>query len=462
MNSEVQPSSKQAYVILILVILTIIGSLFFSLELVPALFFGSVVASLGGLAIGYSWANIEEGMIKGIKNGIGAILILMIIGMVIGTWILGGTIPTLITYGLHLLSPSVFLPAGFVLSSVVSLLIGSSFGTIATIGIVLMGVGEILGFSSAVTAGMVVSGAMFGDKISPLSDSTNLTSSITGAPLFSHVKSMLYVSGPAVLISLILYYLIGVRRDTSDISLEIVNEIDFALNQIFNISLWTLLPVIVIVVLLALKLPAIPALSISFLTAGVSALITQGVGLAEVIEVAATGYVSETGVEIIDGLLSQGGVNSMVGTIAMIIVGTAMGGILEETRILDTILSSMNSVIHNPRNLILTTLLSGYMMLVATGEMYVSIILPGRVFRQAYDEMGVNRNVLSRTLESSATLGCGILPWGIVSKYAMDVLGVGYDYILFAFVPLLVPIIVILLAIFNIGTFKSDYAQAHH
>ncbi|MGO1469040.1 MAG: Na+/H+ antiporter NhaC [Tissierella sp.] len=451
-----QPSTKEALTIMGLVILAILISLRISLALVPALIFGSIVATLGAFYLGGKWEEIQEGIIDGIRNGLGAILILMIIGTVIGTWILGGTIQTLIYYGLKILKPQIFLPAGFILCSIISILIGSSFGTIATMGIVLMGVSEGLGVPPAMTAGVVVAGSLFGDKISPMSDSTNLTAAMTRTPLFSHIKSMLYVSGPAVIISLVIYYFLGKANIAQTVDLTTVEELLTTLDANFNISLLTLAPAVVVIALLAMKMPALIALTISALSAAIFAMITQGVGLADVVNVMASGYKPDIGLEMLDNLLAQGGVSSMMETVSIIMMGTAMGGILEKFGVLQALLDSLMKRIKKPRDLILASMVGGYLMLLATGEMMVSIIVPGRTLEPAYRRMNINTNVLSRSLETSATLACGVLPWGVAAVYARGVLGVGFEYVKYCYLPFFAPIIAIVFAFIGFATFSSD------
>lgn len=456
-NSKIiKPSTKQAVVIMAAVIATILISLRISLALVPALIFGAIVATLGAFYLGGQWDEVEEGILAGIANGMGANLILIVIGAVIGTWILGGTIQTLIYYGLKILKPNIFLPAGFLLCSIVSILIGSSFGTIATMGIVLMGVGEGLGVPSAMTAGIVVAGSLFGDKISPMSDSTNLTAAMTGTPLFSHIKSMLYVSGPAVILSLIIYYILGKQNVAAEVDLTVIDTLLASLDANFNITLLTLAPAVIVIGLLAMKVPALAALTLSFLSAAVFSIITQGASLAEIINVIATGYQPDLGNEMLDGLLAQGGVSSMMETVSIIMTGTAMGGILEKFGVLQALLDGMMRHIKKPRDLIFATMAGAYLMLLATGEMMVSIIVPGRTLQPAYDEMGVNTNVLSRTLEVSSTLGCGVLPWGVAAVYARGVLGVGFEYVKYCYLPFFAPIIAIIFAIVGFATFSAD------
>ena len=452
-----EPTLAEAIIIMVSLIAVILITLKLELELVPALFFGTIVAGIGAYYLGFSWSTIEAGIIESISTGMGAVLILMVIGTVIGTWILGGTIPTLIDYGLNILSPGIFLPAGFLLCSLVSILIGSSFGTIATMGIVLIGVGEGLGFPPAMTAGAVVAGAMFGDKISPMSDSTNLTAAVSETPLFSHVKSMLYVSVPAVLISLVLYTIIGNKVTASGaVDVTVIDNIHTAIRGSFNTSLVTIVPIIVVLVILAFKVPAIPALTISYLVSSLFAIITQGATFIDIINVTANGYVSETGYELVDSLFTQGGVSSMMGTVAIIIAATAMGGILETTGILQTILVSLGNLVKKPSSLIITTMLSAYLVMIATGEMYVGVILPARTLGPAYDELGIHRSVLSRTLETTATLICGVLPWGVVAAYAMRVLGVDISFAKYAFLPFIAPVIAAIYAVTGLFTFTAD------
>lgn len=451
-----EPTMKEAMLILLTVIAVILICLSNALVLQTSLILGAMTAAVFGIYLGYEWQDIEKGLIEGIKNGLGVCIILMIIGMVIGTWILGGTIQTMIFYGLKLLTPQIFLPISFLLGTVTSLLIGSSFGTIATIGVVLMGVAKGLGIPASITAGAIVSGSMFGDKISPMSDSTNLAAAMSGTGLFDHISSMLYISIPTVSISIILYGVIGKIYMTGNVDLQTVERILSSLQNNFNISLITLIPPLLMIILSILRVPAIISLSTSFVTASIFAVITQGANFSEIINIAANGYVSKTGYELVDNLLTQGGINNMMSTVAIIMAGTAMGGILEKTCVLKVLLKSLMKYIKKPRDLIISTLLSAYIMLFATGEMMVSMIIPGRTLESAYKEMNIKNNVLSRTLETAATLGCSILPWGVVSVYIQNVLDVGLEYIPYTFLPFIAPVITLIYAFTGFALFKRE------
>lgn len=456
-NKEIEkPGSKMAVITLITVIAVILISLRTALVLESALVLGAMTAAVFALYLGLKWSQIERGMIEGIKNALGASLILIIIGMVIGSWILSGTIQTMIYYGLELLSPGIFLPAAFILAAVTSVLIGSSFGTIATMGIVLLGVAEGLGIPKSITVGAIVSGSMLGDKVSPMSDSTNLTAAMSSTDLFEHIKSMIYISFPAALISLIIYTVIGTfyldgAADLSNISLIMEN-----LNSNFNISFWTLIPPIIMLLLSLFKVPAIASLSISFITASIFAVLTQGASFAEILNAAANGYQADTGMKLLDNLLTQGGINNMMSTVAIIMAGTAMGGILEKARVLEVILDSMLEVVKKPRDLILISLSSAYIMLLATGEMFVSIVIPGRTLAPAYQEMNIKTSVLSRSLETASTLGCSILPWGVVSVYIQNVMDIGFSYIPYTFLAFLAPVIAVIYAFKGSFIFKEN------
>lgn len=452
-----EPNIKEAILALTVVISVILISIRTVLALEIALVFGCVASAIFALYLGHSWSSIQEGMIKGSKNGIGACFILVFIGMVIGVWILGGTIQTMIYYGLNILTPRTFLPIAFILCALTSSLIGSSFGTIATMGIVFMGISEGFMIPRPVAAGVILAGAMFGDKVSPMSDSTNLTSAMTKTDLFKHVKSMLYVTLPAAIISIVIYYFMGVSYSSSGVMNDtMVGEILDLMKSNFNISLVTLIPPLIVIVLSAMKFPAIPSLFISFLASSIFSVVTQGANLESIIRTASSGFSSQTGNELIDGLLSQGGISSMTGTITIILLGTAMGGILEQSGILKTLLNSLMEKISTPRDLILATLASGYIMIIATGEMMVSIIVPGKTLEPAYEKMNVDNSVLSRSLEISATLGCGILPWGVVSVYAQNILGVGFEYIPYAFLGFIAPAIAIIYSFLGFATFKRS------
>ena len=455
-NSVREPTLKEAALGMLMIILILVITLQIEIVLEVSLVLGVITSALIAVYLGYGWEEIRDGMLEGISNGMIACLILITVGMVVGSWIIGGTIQTLIYYGLQILSPAIFLPAAFFLGGLTSVLIGSSFGTIATMGVVLLGIGEGLGMPTSMVVGAIVSGAVFGDKLSPLSDSTNLASAMSGADLFKHVRSMLWVTLPAAGISLVFYAVLSLGQAGDTMDVDQVREITETLAANYNLSLLTLVPPALVIIMAVMKIPALITLITSFITASVFAIITQGAGIQSLLIAAGPGYTAETGGEVVDGLLTHGGIDMMLNTVAMVIAATAMGGILEKIGVLKTILSGLRDYVQTPRGLVLATLASTYLVTLASAEMYVSIILPGRTFQPAYKEMGLDLSVLSRTLESAATLGNFVLPWGVAALYVQGVLDIGFSYIPYAFLSFIAPIIVIVYAYKNIAMWKKQ------
>lgn len=270
-----------------------------------------------------------------------ACLILMIIGMIIGTWILAGVVPTIIYYGLKILSPNIFLVATLILCSIISVATGSSWTTIGTIGVALIGIGQGLGISVGMTAGAIISGAYFGDKLSPLSENTNMGSGIIGVNLYEHIKHMLYTSIPSFLIALVLFYLLGRKYNVSTMDYSQINMIINGLQEQFVITPILLIVPIIIIIVVVLKIPAIPGLIISFVVGSLAAIFIQGANLLEIITSAQFGYTSATGIELIDNLLSKGGLNGMMYTVSLILCAMTFGGILETSGMLEVILKKL-------------------------------------------------------------------------------------------------------------------------
>ncbi|WP_337960910.1 Na+/H+ antiporter NhaC [Caloramator sp. mosi_1] len=294
------------------------------------LIFAAVVAALMAFKIGYKWQDIEKGIIDTISMSMQAIIILMIIGTVIGSWILSGTVPAMIYYGLKILSPGIFLVATCIICCIVSLATGSSWTTAGTVGIALLGVGQGLGIPLPIVAGAIISGAYFGDKMSPLSDTTNLAPAMAGSTLFDHVRHMIYTTGPSLLIALVLYGIIGVKYAGKSLDYEKINQILDTLSSNFSISLWLLIPPIVVIIMVVKKVPAIPGLLMGTILGAVFAAIFQHQSIGTIVNVLNDGYVSETGFEVVDNLLSRGGLQSMMYTVSLILCAMTFGGIMEK------------------------------------------------------------------------------------------------------------------------------------
>ena len=305
------------FVLLFLIVSLMATILFFGGDPHIPILVTTAIASIVAIRAGYKWKDIEDGIIDGIKMSMQAILILMIVGMLIGVWILSGVVPTMIYYGLKLLSPGIFLIATCLICCVVSLATGSSWTTAGTIGVALIGVGMGLGIPLPMVAGAIISGAYFGDKMSPLSDTTNLAPAAAGSNLFDHVKHMIYTTAPSLTIALILYGILGARYAGKELDVAGINEMLEGLSAQFAINPLLFIPPLVVILMVAFKVPAIPGLIGGVVLGGVFAAIFQGAGLSAIIEASHYGFVSETGMEAIDELLSGGGLDSMMWTVSL-------------------------------------------------------------------------------------------------------------------------------------------------
>lgn len=403
---------------------------------------GTIVAALMGLRLGYSWKDIEKGIVEGIFIALQACLILMIIGTLIGTWLLGGIVPTMIFYGLKLLSPSVFLLATCVICATVSLATGSSWSTAGTVGIALVGVGQGLGVPLPMVAGAIISGSYFGDKMSPLSDTTNLAPAVAGSELFSHIRHMVYTTGPSLVIALSLYALLGIRYADGGVSTEGVEQILSGINSSFNVTPLLLIPPCLVILMVILRIPALPALIGGSILGGICALVFQQANLGQVIDVAQNGYVSQTGLKMVDELLSRGGMESMLSTIALVICALSFGGAMERTGMLGVIATSILKAAKSTGTLVTATVGTCITMNIIAPDQYLSIVIPGRMYREAFQQKGLQAKNLSRCLEDGGTLSSSLVPWNTGGAFMGATLGVHpFVYLPFAFLNLINPLV---------------------
>ncbi|MCG2715973.1 MAG: Na+/H+ antiporter NhaC [Candidatus Marinimicrobia bacterium] len=405
----------------------------------------AVVAAIVATLSGYHWQEIQDGIVNTIKLSMSAILILMIIGMIIGTWILAGIVPTMIYYGLKLISPSIFLVATAVICSIVSLATGSSWTTAGTVGIALIGVGEGFGIPLPMVAGAIISGAYFGDKMSPLSDTTNLASAMAGSKLFEHIRHMVYTTGPSLVIALILYGILGLKYRQTELDLEGIRTILNGITTQFNITPLLLLPPLLVIAMVILCIPAIPGLIGGTALGALFAWIFQGSGLTEIVKAAHYGFVSGSGVEAVDSLLTRGGMDSMMWTVALILCAMSFAGVLEGTGMLREIALKILSIAKSTGSLVTATILTCVGTNIIAGDQYLSIVLPGRIYKKIYDERGLKPKNLSRVLEDGGTLTSSLIPWNSGGAFMWATLGVyPFAYAPFAFLNLINPLISIL------------------
>ena len=420
------------------------------------LILAAAVASIVGLFLGNSWKEIENGIVEGISVGMKAILILCVIGVMIGTWIASGIVPIMIYYGLQILHPSIFLVAACLICCVVSVATGSSWTTVGTVGIALIGVAEGLGVPLPMAAGAIISGSYFGDKMSPLSDSTNLAPAVAGAELFEHIRHMLFTTVPALAIALLLYGILGWRGFAGEASAESVDAILSALNAAFDLNPLLLLPPLLIVFVIMWRLPALPSLLGAALLGAVLAVGFQNASLREIFDVAQWGYTSATGNAAVDELLSErGGLNSMMYTVSLILCALTFGGVMERCGFLEAIAGAILRLARSTGSLVAATIGTCVGINIAAADQYLSIIVPGRMYREDYERKGLHAKNLSRTLEDAGTLSSPLIYWNSCGMFMKEMLTVSpLAYLPYCFLNLFTPLIAIALAYTGWGIAK--------
>ena len=462
------PSLPLALTPVILTLLVLGLQLFYFGDFTPhiPLAIGLAITGLVGLKLGFKWMDIEKGVFHVIHVSLPSVSVLITVGMIIGVWIASGTVPTLIYYGLVILSPQIFLAAAMVLCSVVSLSLGTSWGTVGTVGLALMGIGA--GFDIPVywTAGAVVSGAFFGDKVSPLSDTTNLAPAVTGTDLFSHIKNMMPTTVPAMLIAFAIYLAAGFMFiERGDVSFARINSITSALQQNFYISPWLLLPALLVIILAVKKMPPIPSLFAGVVAGGIIAMLVQGVGLHDVFSYANSGYSIETGVAEIDSLLNRGGIQSMMWTISLVLIALGFGGALERTGCLETIINAIIAKVRTFAGIQSAAIGTSMATNLVAGDPYLSIALPGRMYAPVYRGMGYSTLNLSRAVEEGGTLISPLIPWNAGGAFVISALALGVAegnmqnllYIPLAFACWLSPVLGVIYA--NLGVFSPKATE---
>ena len=416
------------------------------------------VACIVGGICGHSFSDMLEGIIERLTATLEAILILLTVGLLISSFMISGTIPAVIYYGLKLLTPQLFLPVGCMLIAVVSLACGSSWTATGTIGIAFMTIGVGLGISPALTAGMVISGAYVGDKFSPLSDTTNLASGVSGTGLFDHVTAMVSTTGPVFIISLILYTILGSRIDVVNYDPSIAQGIEDSLAANFNLNPLVLLPIAVIVAVCILRVPGLPGVIISVVTGVLFAVIFQGHhNVAEIFSVLHYGPSVETGNEFVDKALAKGGMDHQMWTVNLILLAVSFGGALEKCGSVERIFGNIKHKINSVGGLVFATMLTSIFCDAAMCDQFLGIGVPAPLYDTKYDELGLARNMLSRTLEDAGTLWACMFPWTACGAYQSGILGMNpFVYFPFAFVNLLNPIYACLTAFMGRNIFWAD------
>jgi NhaC family Na+:H+ antiporter len=429
-----------------------------------ALLISGSVAAFIALYNGFKWNDILEGITNSISSALPAIIILLLIGSLAGTWLLSGVVPAMIYYGLDILNPTIFLFASCIISSIVSLATGSSWSTVATVGIALLGIGKALGIDDAIIAGAIISGAYFGDKMSPLSDTTNLAPAMAGTDLITHIKYMTYTTIPSIGITLIIFLIIGFFFEAGE-KVSQVDDLQTAISSKFNITPWLFLVPITVIALIVKKVPAIPALLFGSILGGVFAVVFQpdliaslggGKGMLlnsykAIIDSMTTDVAFETDNELVNELLSSGGMSGMLNTIWLILCAMIFGGIMDKTGMLKRLTQSIIGLAKTDGSLIATTATSCVVFNVTASDQYLAIVVPGKMFAEEYKERGLHPKVLSRTLEDSGTVTSALIPWNTCGAYHSGVLGIATgDYFMYCFFNLLSPLMTVFFGFMNI------------
>lgn len=422
-----------------------------------ALILAAAMAIVVGIAHGHPWKSIEKGIVHGISLSLGAVIILLTVGALIGSWILAGVVPTMIYYGLSLLSPAVFFPSACVICAFVSICTGSSWTTAGTVGVALIGIGVAQDLNAGLAAGAVISGAYFGDKMSPLSDTTNLAPAMAGTDLFTHIRHMTWTTTPSIVLAVGLFTVVGLReaapQDTAS-----VEAIQQALAGSFRIGWYLLLPVACVIGLVVRRMPAFPALLIGALIGCVFAALFQPQAVVTYADAPGLpgwaalvkgtwmslfdGFTLASGNAALDELLSRGGMSSMLSTVWLILSAMMFGAVMETTGMLERIAAGILGFVRGTGSLVAATLATSLGMNIVASDQYIAIVLPGRMFRAEYARRGLAPKNLSRALEDAGTLTSPLVPWNTCGAFMAQTLGVAtFTYLPYAFFNLLNPFV---------------------
>ncbi|MGY8784869.1 MAG: Na+/H+ antiporter NhaC [Pseudomonadales bacterium] len=424
-----------------------------------ALIIGAVVASTIGWRNGQQWQQIENAIINGVTIALKPILILFCVGLLIGSWILSGTVPTMIYYSLLILDPAIFYAASCLICGIIALSIGSSWTVAGTVGIALIGAAAGLGLSVEITAGAIISGAYFGDKMSPLSETTNLAPAVAGTDLFSHISHMVWTTIPSIVIALVLYVIIGVNIDTDNSANDLAVTMQLIQDN-FTINPFMLLPVIILLIMAQKKLPPIPTILTGAFVGVVLALLFQQSAVLSLAgdtpnvflglfkgtwQTLFDGFSLSSGNETLDDLMTRGGMSSMLNTVWLILCAMVFGAVMDHTGLLQCLVNYALSFVHSTGSLITTTILTCIGANIITSDQYISIVLPGRMYKMEFQNRNLDAKNLSRCLEDAGTMTSPLIPWNTCGAYMAGTLGVAtFSYLPYCFFNLICPVIAVI------------------
>lgn len=457
-----QPSMMEASLILGFIIASIsIGVIVLKITPSIAILFAIAVTMIYALVKKIPFEQINEGFVNGVKPGIIPIFIFLLVGALIAVWIQAGIIPTLMVYGFKLISVKWFVPSIFIVCAIVGSAVGSAFTVMSTIGIAFFGIGITLGIHPPLIVGAIASGSIFGDKMSPLSESTNLAAAIAEVDLFKHIQHMMWSTIPAFIVSLLLFAILGVQNE--QVELIEITKVTTVLEANFTISLWSLFPILIMFLCAWKKIPAILTIIINV---GVGILFilvqTPDTSFLEIANHIESGFISQTGNEQIDLLLSRGGLMSMMPTVALIILTLSLGGLLMETRLIETVMNVVATKLKSSTGIIIASLVTAIGVNFFIGEQFLSVILPGNAFKEVYKKNEINLLVLSRSLEDGGTVINYLIPWGVAGSFVAGTFGIPtLTFLPFVFFSLLSPVFSVVSALTGIGIGKATPPEDH-
>ncbi|WP_353097717.1 Na+/H+ antiporter NhaC [Tissierella praeacuta] len=432
------------------------GVIIFEVEPHIPLIAASVITAFIGKYLGHSWDDMEKAMIDSNAMVMQANFIILIVGMLVGAWIAGGIVPGLIYYGLELFTPNMFLFLLPIICSVISVSTGSAWTTAGTIGTAAMGIGTALGIPSAITAGAVVTGASFGDKLSPLSDSTNLAAAVTGTNLFDHIRHMLYSTIPSFLIAISIFGIIGSNYKNTSVNIEVISSVLKSIESVFIITPWIFIAPLTVVLMIVFKAPAVPGM-IGGTVVGILFSLFQGHGLKNTLYYIMYGFEVTTGNALVDKLLNRGGMTSMLEVTALVICALSFGGLIKQIGVIDTILETILKKVRKRGSIILSTVISSIAMNFMAADQYMAIVIPGQMFGPVFEKLNLHPKNLSRTLEDAGTLTSGLVPWSTCGAVYFATLGVSaFQYGRFHFLGLINPIIAVIFGYTGLALSRLD------
>ena len=457
---------QSLFPILFMIVSLSVGYGYLGFKTEPILVASAFVAGITALKLGYTWKDMEGAIVEKITKAMPATLVLWSVGFLIGAWMFSGTVPMIIYYGVQIVNPKFLLVSAFLITALIATVTGTSWGAAGTIGVAIMGIAGGLGVSLPATAGAVVAGAFFGDKLSPLSDTTNLAPLAAGSELYEHIRHMLYTTIPAAIISIIVYTFVGFNSTSGTSNPETVATMLKQLDSMYTWNPILLLPVLIIIFSSVKKWPAVPTmLGTSILSIGLG-VVFQGFSIKDGVTSLITGFdISMTGTtsEIIfevTKLINRGGVASVTGTTVLIYCAMGFAGIISVTGMLDTVLNAILSKVRSNTGIIISTIFSCFTMAFVTGSSYLSILIPGELFKDTYIKRGLHPKNLSRTLEDSGTVLVPLVPWSAAGAYMAATLGVPtFQYLPWAVLNYAGIFVAIILAITGIGVTKLNEEQ---